>query len=361
MILRVPDYYDEFVCIADRCTGSCCDGWEIDIDDASGEYYMQAPGPIGERLRSLLYQGEDGGYCFRLGEQGRCPFLNERNLCDIYEALGEEALSEVCTDFPRFALTYGRVMQRILSLSCEEAGRIILFRKEPVTFVESAMPESMAEWEDEDADEAYIAFLEDVQWQAIAILQDRSRPLKDRVSFFLGLCARAQERINQESTEKIRPDEFPPSDNFRVRDWERPCYGSFDVRLGILEELEELGSEWALTKRRLRQVLTAESYERLLASYLASEHYDEVIYEQLFVYFAFRYLMYAMYSCDILAQGKMVVSFALMVRDLDLCQWSANGGTLSPAERTRMAYLFSREVEHSEENFEQVQEELMFE
>ena len=125
MILRVPDYYEEFACIAGACTGSCCDGWEIDIDDASREYYSSVGGEIGERLREKLYQGEDGEYRFRLGERGRCPFLNAEGLCDIYAALGEEALSEVCTDFPRFSLSYGHVMQRILSVSCEEVGRII--------------------------------------------------------------------------------------------------------------------------------------------------------------------------------------------------------------------------------------------
>ena len=34
MKLRVPDYYDEFQCIADKCSDNCCiGGWEIDIDE----------------------------------------------------------------------------------------------------------------------------------------------------------------------------------------------------------------------------------------------------------------------------------------------------------------------------------------
>ena len=27
-----PDFYDSFKCIADKCTDSCCIGWEIDVD-----------------------------------------------------------------------------------------------------------------------------------------------------------------------------------------------------------------------------------------------------------------------------------------------------------------------------------------
>lgn len=372
MILRVPDYYDEFACIAGACTGSCCEGWEIDIDDASRDYYSQVPGPIGERLRDRMYHGEDGGCRFRLVAQDRCPFLNEDNLCDIYAELGEEALSEVCTDFPRFSLAYGHVMQRILSLSCEEVGRILFSRREPVSFVEHTMPDSMEDWEDEDADEAYIAFLEDVQRRAIAILQDRKLPLAERVGRFLGLCECAQECMNRwQEGMPVLGEECPPSRNFRVGDWETDAaapdaldagalYAAFDVRWTILEGLEELGAEWAGVKRSVRSVLTEDVYAAQRTAFLASEAYDTVAYEQLLVYFAFRYLMQAVYSCDLLAHAKMVVSFALMVRDLELMCWTKNGG-LTFEDKTHMAYLFSREVEHSEENFEQVQEELMFE
>lgn len=33
MKIRVPDYYDEFECIADKCTDTCCAGWQVDVDD----------------------------------------------------------------------------------------------------------------------------------------------------------------------------------------------------------------------------------------------------------------------------------------------------------------------------------------
>ena len=38
MILRVPEYYEKFSCIASRCKDSCCAGWEIDIDEDSYAY-----------------------------------------------------------------------------------------------------------------------------------------------------------------------------------------------------------------------------------------------------------------------------------------------------------------------------------
>ena len=63
---------------------------------------------------------DGGGYRFKLKGMKRCAMLNDHNLCDLYTALGEEALCEVCTEYPRFSLIYGDVEQKALSLSCEE-------------------------------------------------------------------------------------------------------------------------------------------------------------------------------------------------------------------------------------------------
>lgn len=378
MILRVPDYYEDFACVAGACTGSCCEGWEIDIDDATREYYCQVKDTIGERLREKLYQGEDGEYRFHLGHLGqkdRCPFLNENNLCDIYAALGEEALSEVCTDFPRFSLSYGHVMQRILSVSCEEVGRIIFEHQNPVSYVEYEMDGCVEDWEDEEADEAYIAFLEKFQFHCIDLLQNRSLSLKERVGRFLALCEKAQEVINQyaldsdaarleqvwEEMDGLSLDTSFRTEDFDVEAKDDLLWEAFELRWSILDELEEIGQEWVDVKHGVMQTLTEDTYVSLRRNYLESEAYQPLCYEQILVYFAFRYLMQAVYSWDIQAYGKMIISFTLMVRDLDLYRFASQNGVLSMKDRIRMAYVFSREVEHSEENFEQIREELMFE
>ena len=82
MKLVAPDYYKEFVCIADRCNHSCCIGWEIDIDEESLERFETLEGDYGPVLRSRIdYEGEVPH--FRLGEGERCPFLQENGLCEM--------------------------------------------------------------------------------------------------------------------------------------------------------------------------------------------------------------------------------------------------------------------------------------
>ena len=107
MILRKPDFYDKFCCIASKCTDTCCVGWEIDIDETSQEKYSQVTGEFGDRLRENI---EDGH--FKLIPHDRCPFLTRDNLCEIFTHLGEGALCDICREHPRFVEVYGDIMEK---------------------------------------------------------------------------------------------------------------------------------------------------------------------------------------------------------------------------------------------------------
>lgn len=54
-------------------------------------------------FRDRLMKGIDheGTPAFHLDDRDRCV-LNQKNLCDIYIELGEDALCEICTQHPRF-------------------------------------------------------------------------------------------------------------------------------------------------------------------------------------------------------------------------------------------------------------------
>lgn len=145
MILRKPDFYDQFQCIASRCSDTCCVGWEIDIDENSLEVYRKVAGAFGERLRANI---EDGH--FKLLPHDRCPFLDKDNLCEVYQNLGEEALCDICTEHPRFVEVFGDIMERGLGLCCEEAARLLLEGEGPLQFVCEECDEPEDELDDDD-------------------------------------------------------------------------------------------------------------------------------------------------------------------------------------------------------------------
>ena len=168
----VPSYYALFRCIGSACRHNCCIGWEIDIDPDTAAFYHTVDGALGNRLHAHI-DSTDGTPHFVLDERERCPFLNDRNLCDIIIKLGEHRLCGICADHPRFRNELPDRVEVGLGLCCEEAARLLLGSKEPVTLL------------GDTATDDEILLLRDA---VIAALQDRSRTIPERVATMLSLC-----------------------------------------------------------------------------------------------------------------------------------------------------------------------------
>ena len=123
MKLYAPHYYKDFTCIADRCTHSCCIGWEIDIDEESAEKYAALTDGYGAVIQRST-AGYPPHFCLTEGE--RCPHLAESGLCNIITELGEGYLCGICREHPRFYNYANGRCEVGLGMACEEACRLIL-------------------------------------------------------------------------------------------------------------------------------------------------------------------------------------------------------------------------------------------
>lgn len=373
MILRVPDYFDKFCCIADRCRHSCCAGWEVEIDEKTFAYYKSVPGAFGERLKQNMTEDEEDSFILN---NNRCPFLNERNLCDIYTELGEKALCETCTDYPRVTFTYGNIMERCLGLSCEEACRLIFAEDRPFQILESELPdpdaseEKLFDNEDETPGKEDWEYIREARDHALLILQNRKKSLGERLEEYLLFAKDVQECLNWEETWKIekviaeaggkkKPLEQKP--DFKLDQLE-----AMKERLSFYEPMEILDEEWPGTLVHVREVLAAEG--RTEADYIGlhnefSEFYREREYEweQILCYFTFRHFMRAVYDCRFFSYAQLVVTSFLMIRDMDVVRYLDNGHEFSGEDRVDVARIYSREMEHSEENLDRLAEDFDFE
>ncbi len=125
-----PNYYSRFKCIADGCKHSCCIGWEICIDGITLEKYK----PI-QNIYSTVTEC-DGGHCFALRADGRCPHLCDSGLCSIIISHGEDFLSDICKAHPRFYNYVGHGRTEVgLGISCEAACRLILENDRPFSLI----------------------------------------------------------------------------------------------------------------------------------------------------------------------------------------------------------------------------------
>ncbi len=334
MRFRVPSYYADFSCIAGQCTDNCCIGWEIDIDSETAEAYKQTTGAFGARLRANICFGEPS--VFVLGEAERCPFLNDRNLCDIITNLGEPALCQICTDHPRYYEWFGDVKEGGVGLCCEEAARIILTQEAPFSVVETQIP-------DEDCDgcdTALLACLQEAREQLFAILHAESRPLTERLCTVLDHAEYLQARID--NGDLSIPGSIPviPAEE-----------GDLHSILAFLQTLEPISPQWHPTLHTACSHLADLKMQR---ERFAQAHPEVTGYlRNIAVYFIWRYYLKGAFDGEFLSRVKLAVMSAGVIGALFLSRWLQQG-TLSPADCVQIAKDYSKEIEYSEENLNAV-------
>lgn len=325
MITTVPDYFNDFHCLAGSCPDTCCGQWEIVVDEAAEARYRAVPGELGQRIRAAL-TSMDGETCMAL-QGGRCPLLTPAGLCPIVTELGEDFLSETCHTHPRFTEVYGGLRETMLSVSCPEAARLLLTREAPLTFV-TTRDDTPPEPTDLDAD--LFSLVDHSRTAAMALLQDRSRPLSDRLALVLELGARLEPMI----------DGLRWAAAHRLTDrYGLPLYRQ--KRLSYLRRHRGGGSPEALM-RLLQSLehLSPDAPARYAAMTRPDLTRDAVALEQFAVYYLFRWWRKASCNGYLYRQAAALTAAVLAVSALTpVC------GTVVEAAR-----FFSKEVEHSEEN-----------
>lgn len=357
MQYTVPHYYKKFRCIAGECPDTCCAGWQIQIDPASLRKYRKIKGPLGNRLKNEINWKES---CFRQ-YNGRCAFLNENDLCDLYlEGGGTRAFCRTCRTYPRHIEEFEGLREISLSLSCPAAADLILNCGEPVRFLHA---------EDEKEDEPYEDFdfflftkLEDARSLILRILQDRAHPFSLRAAASLALAYDLQQRIDKNALFE--------ADSLFDRYSSPGMWTWFEARLSalelsedhtekrnstenalfsILDRLEVLRDDWMPylvdARRTLKNAPALQKEEERSFSDL----FTEQTAEQLLVYFVFTYFCGAVYNAN--AYGKMKFSFAgmILIRELVRAEWLQNPD-ITRETILRTACRYAREAEHSDKN-----------
>lgn len=352
MQYTAPHYYKKFQCISGDCPDTCCAGWQIQIDPASLRKYRKTKGPLGSRLKNEIIWKKG---CFRR-YGGRCAFLNDDNLCDLYlEGGGEKAFCRTCRIYPRHIEEFEGLREISLSLSCPVAASLILSCREQVHFLHGEDPDRDETYEDFD----FLLFtkLMDGRTLILDIIQNRSRPIGLRAAIALALAHDLQERIDRNALFDV--------DSLLERYSSESTWDWFENRLkmlsvnqqnrgdvrdrlfAILDHLEVLRENWKPYLHKAR--ITLKNTERNAAEKL-SGLFTDIITEQLLVYFIFTYFCGAVYNGN--AYGKMKFSLAgmILIRELVHASWIQDPSGTSFETIIDAAVRYSREVEHSDDN-----------
>ena len=313
MEVYYPHYYKDFSCIASRCPDSCCQEWEVDVDPEAAALYRSLPGELGDKLRSVLCDGEDGWASMAITADRRCPMWRADGLCQIQAELGHGALCKTCREFPRLTHDFGDFREWGLELSCPEAARLILGSTE-TRFCREEIPGGEAP----EYDVSLMRSLLHSRKLALDILTDGYYDFGEALAVLLLFGYDAHQALED-------PEELPQL-------WNPAEYLSIASRLSKMGDMEQLFSVYDSL-----EILTDEWRSLLrkgpVQAFWRPEH------RALAIYLVQRYWLQAVSDGDLLCRVKFILTACLTVRHLD-------------APVNKAAQLWSKEIENSADNVE---------
>lgn len=290
MDLYAPSYYKRFKCIADRCKNSCCIDWEIDIDDKTYEKYIS----IGGYLKENIAESEGCRY-FKL-KNGRCPHLLANGLCRIIIDYGDDHITDICREHPRFYNCLSDRLEVGLGLVCEEAARIII--EDDGCFSLEKIGECRDEQNECDFD---------------------ALPERD---YIIALILESDKTL----IEKLKMLENKYSINVNIH--------SINEWLGILSELEILDERW-------EEILNEANASD--AKHNCCELYPNL--ERILIYFVYRHVSASSSYLNLRAK----LGFAILGVNI-LLYLIERAEECNVENLIELARLYSSEIEYSEEN-----------
>ena len=366
MLYTFPDYYRQFQCKADQCEDTCCAGWQISIDQKSLARYKRVKGNFKKRLRRSIHWFRG---TFKQKQGKRCAFLNEQNLCDMYSALGKESLCKTCRLYPRHIEEFEGVREVSLSVSCPEAAWILLQRKEPVRFLTYEKP---GEEEYEEFDPFLYSKLVDGRETMLKILQNRELEIEVRAGLVVGLAHDMQRRIQKRElfscdevfvryqTEAARKFVEQKIQEYQS-DYQKRYLFAKRTFSGLFH-LEVLRDDWDMHLQESVDILYENGpakYECIETEFSGwmKEHMPQwpIQCEQLLVYFLFTYFCGAVYDGRAYAKVQMSVVSVLLIYEMLAARWMKNEKYLDFEDIIEIVYRYSREVEHSDQNLEEME------
>lgn len=298
MKITKPTFYKDFKCIAGACPDSCCQGWEVDADNDSLEYYktLNPSLEIKQRIDRVLSKDEFDNTIFALAPKKRCPFLNDENLCDMHIAIGGEHTPYTCRTFPRFIYDFGGTREIGVSFSCPVASDM-MYNLDSFDF-EDEITDELPTLNDIDG-MTYYTLLKGRK-RAYDIVKDKSLPINERLKNLLDYAVTLQAEL----------DDYPDGENIEL--------SFFDV----FDNPELINPEW---EKKVQNKI-----EKSVSNTQANEN--------IAMYFLYKYFLQAVYDRDVLSKVKMAAVGVLINTYFGEDSWTV--------------HLWSKETEHSQYNMD---------
>ncbi len=311
-----PVFFDDFVCKADKCTDTCCAGWEIDIDNITLQKYNNVKGDFSEELQagiSLI----DNSCSFRLKDNEKCWFLAEDGLCNIYSNLGKDCLCDICREHPRFYNWYDNATEMGLGLCCERVCEMLFENDKPFSLtVDGEIP-------DDDYFELFT-----LRKQCFEIISVKENYLCDNIARLLLFAIEIQKAYFD--------------DEYAIAECEDKLL-LFENLLAIYSETEPVNQEWLELLDQLSENID------VIVSFSDSFDFQDIYYEKTLSYIIYRHMIEAAFSGNFIGGISFAVSSVVLIHMIN-CLNFAQHGKITVDDIINSVKLWSKQTEYSQEN-----------
>lgn len=365
MKYRMPDYYKDFKCIADKCPDTCCSGWDIVIDDKSMRKYEELEADLKNYVMDGINEKEQ--VFKRCG--ARCAFLDENNLCNLYKKAGKESLCKTCSRYPRHFEEYGELVEAALSMSCPVAARMIIDRKAKDRFLVKENDKKSPHAK--EVDKKLLDVLLKVRKTAFEIVSDRDLHMEERIRKLMCFGGEIQpvlyefERLGIKRHLRLYSERVlgKLEETYIKKNNVNKTLKSIDrvsVRkikkdfFEVLSGLEKINDNWEEQVNHIVNTLyvdlSDEEYLELskeFSLYMQDRQYE---YEHILNYFLYTYFLGGVYDYNVHGMIKMSVISTIVIREMGMAVWLENDKEFSVDDQIKVAYTYSRQIEHSDNN-----------
>lgn len=194
-----PERYSAFYCVGSKCIYTCCQGWNISVDDITYKKYMT--GIKNNNLRKKIKNSIkicDGEKIFKLNKEKKCPLIRADGLCEIHSELGEEFLCGTCRFYPRIYNIVDGCIERSLVSSCPAVIEKVIFNEEKMGFSKYDIDINICDFNNVSLNlntniQKDLNYFWNVRTLSISIMQSRDYLIEERI-VILGILLN---KINQ--------------------------------------------------------------------------------------------------------------------------------------------------------------------
>ena len=366
MIIRTLTLFDRFRCAGGACKDTCCVRDKLELDNKTYFEYQRviAKGDAFGRRMVASISERNGVACFRMRENGECPFLMRDRRCELYIRLGPDKISETCRKYPTYAKEYGNYRETGCRFSCPEVLRLVLTHPEKFEIRARENDTEPISFKNLNAD--LLPLISPVREAFLNIAQDARNSLQATTTLLLKLASEVQNVVDRKAYGELAALVAPFDGDDPTGGIEAEVFDSvlrdqiLEKQFKLLCKLEyrkkENADRFAKAYRFFKSESPADRRAREIgfASFMREREYE---YRKWLFYLFHRDLLDVVFDGQFYSRVRLAALSTFLLFELGSLEWK-RCEQFTPQMQEELFRNYAREIDENPRNAARIQKKL---